>query len=278
MPELPEVETALQTIKPHLLGATISQIIVHNPSLRIPVPDTIADQLEGAVFTELKRRAKYILAHTNRAVSLLLHLGMSGSITVHSHYRNHHEKHDHLVIRLHSDKEIVYNDPRRFGMVLPIITADLANHRLLNHLGVEPLSKDFTADYLYERLQRKKPPIKNALMDNRIVVGVGNIYACESLFRSHIAPIKQACSLTMHDLEILVIHIKNVLQEAIQSGGSSLRDYIDANGKSGYFQHYFAVYGKQGKPCDQCKTPIERIKQAGRSTFFCPYCQKNKGI
>jgi formamidopyrimidine-DNA glycosylase len=229
---------------------------------------------EGKTFQAVERRAKYLLFQLSGNFTLLGHLGMSGSYVLRSQ-GTQRQNHDHVIFELDDGRELVYHDPRRFGLLLAVKSHDVQNHPLLQHLGVEPLSNAFNAGYLADALKRRKGAIKNVLMDQKLVVGVGNIYASEALFHCGIDPQIPASSCLEHTHEI-VESVQTVLQAAIESGGSTLRNYATASGDTGYFQHHFAVYGKEGEECIICSQKIRKILQAGRSTFFCQSCQKAK--
>ncbi|WP_028450414.1 bifunctional DNA-formamidopyrimidine glycosylase/DNA-(apurinic or apyrimidinic site) lyase [Chitinibacter tainanensis] len=270
MPELPEVETTRRGIEHHLLQQTIADIIVRNPRLRWPVPAELAQILPGQTILSVRRRAKYLLLEVERG-TVLIHLGMSGNLRVLT--ENYPaEKHDHIDLMLANGHLLRYRDPRRFGAWL-WLTGDPLLHPQLAALGPEPLSAAFDATYLASQLANKRTPIKPNLMDNHIVVGVGNIYASESLFRARINPQRPANSLTAAEISRLVNEIKHTLTEAITAGGSTLRDYVDTDGKAGYFMINSYVYGRAGQPCRVCSTAITTIRQAQRATFYCPRCQ-----
>lgn len=273
MPELPEVETICCGLRPHLVGRKIVRAEHFRPDLRIPFPPAFSITLEEKTITTVTRRAKYLLMTLEDGTVLLVHLGMSGKMVLYPSARNQRQTHDHVLFRLDDGQEVVFNDPRRFGLMAFATTATLEGHPLLAHLGPEPLEDSFTGPLLHTLFKKRHSPVKIALMDATLVVGVGNIYACESLFRSGIAPDRKASSLSLQECTRLAGHIKTVLQEAIASGGSTLRDYVRSSGDTGYFQHHFAVYGREGEPCVTCKNPIQRMKQSGRSTFFCDTCQ-----
>ncbi len=277
MPELPEVETVRRGLEPHLLGQRITKIETMRADVRRPFPPHLAASLEGATVIRVGRRAKYLLLDTDRGQTTLVHLGMSGKLLLRPARPNALDKHDHLLMSLASGQVLVFNDARRFGLWELAETEHLDEHPLLSHLGPEPLSADFDADYLQAALAKRSGPLKPVLMDQALVVGVGNIYAAEALFRARLHPQLPAHTLGKLQVRILVPAIRQVLEEAIESGGSTLRDYVRSDGDAGYFQHHFAVYGRTGKPCTRCATPVEQIVQAGRSTFFCPNCQKATG-
>ncbi len=278
MPELPEVETTRLGLLP-LLEQTVSQVTIRNGALRWPIPENLPAILAGQKLQKLSRRAKYILAHFEHGV-LLLHLGMSGRLCLLAEYETP-QKHDHIDIAFTSGQVLRLRDPRRFGAVL-WTDDDVSQHPLLKSLGPEPLEHAFCADYLHTQLLKKKIAIKLAIMDAHLVVGVGNIYASESLFRARIHPETPANQLTMLQCNSLVQEIKATLSDALKAGGSSLRDFFGADGNPGYFQQQYFVYGrandKFAEACRICGNPIKSIKQGQRSTFFCPVCQSMKEI
>lgn len=270
MPELPEVETTLRGLTPHLHGQCIRHVIVRNPHLRWPVPQQLAAILRGQTIRSLQRRAKYLLLQCDSG-TLILHLGMSGSLRV-LPVKTPPQKHEHFDLILENDTLMRLRDPRRFGAVL-WHEGDVAQHRLLAKLGPEPLLDDFDAAYLYRITRKRSVAIKLLIMDSHAVVGVGNIYASESLFHAGIRPQLAAAKLSLPRCDQLVKSIRSTLAASILQGGSSLRDFVDSNGKSGYFQQSYAVYGRSGEPCGTCGTPIKQIVQGQRSTFYCPTCQ-----
>jgi formamidopyrimidine-DNA glycosylase len=274
MPELPEVETIRTGLEPVLMGKIIAEVLLRRPDLRIPFPPFMVEVLSGTRIEHLGRRSKYLLLALSNQQTLIIHLGMSGKIIYHpTPPAAPYGKHDHVVFKFEGGQELVYNDARRFGLMTLCPTSDLPQHALFIHLGVEPLEDDFTPAQFYAQLQKKKSAIKQVIMDASVVVGVGNIYASESLFRSNIHPSLPANLLTKKQVATLQKNIRVVLQEAIASGGSTLRDYVRSDSGLGYFQHNFRVYGRENSPCITCGTWIERIVQQGRSTFFCPQCQ-----
>lgn len=285
MPELPEVETVMRGLSPFLTGATIHHVDQRRADLRIPFPDNMPDILAGQKILHLSRRAKYLLIHFERDLILAVHLGMSGAMTIISGADYTPQKHDHVIFDIrtasHDPIKIIYNDPRRFGMMFFVdASANIASHPAFHHLGPEPLGNGFSADYLHAALMNKKTSIKQALLDQRIVVGVGNIYACEALYKAKISPMTAAHRLSKKRLSELVHTIQDTLRTAIDAGGSSLKDFKQADGTLGYFQHQFAVYGREGEICPhpaciQTQKPcIKRKIQAGRSTFYCSRTQK----
>ena len=267
MPELPEVETVRTGLSRSWIGKRIEGVELRREGLRFPFPEGLEKRLTGQKIIDIRRRAKYLLIDLDNDDVLLSHLGMSGKWTLDA--SECEGKHDHVVIYLDDGSMSVYNDPRRFG-VLDIFTG--ASHKLLDHLGPEPL-ENWTAEDLYEKLQRRKSPIKICILDQKVVVGVGNIYACEALNRSHISPTRKSNKVSKKECQVLVNEIKVILAEAIQAGGSTLRDFAGVDGTLGYFPHQFRVYDKEGSECE-CGGTIERLVQGGRSTFWCPSCQK----
>lgn len=280
MPELPEVETVRTGLIPALQGRVIARAEVRRDGLRWPFPPNMAARLTGARVLHLRRRSKYILADLSSGETLLLHLGMSGRILVsgqilgaYVHAHAAPQKHDHVVLDMDSGARITFNDPRRFGAMDLLDTAAGDSHPLLAGIGPEPLGNTFDGAYLAQRLAGRKTPIKSALLDQSIVAGLGNIYVCEVLHRAGIAPARHAGDVARAG--DLVPIIRDVLGAAIAAGGSSLRDYRQADGELGYFQHSFSVYGREGQPCLKhgCGGEISRIVQSGRSSFYCPRCQ-----
>ena len=280
MPELPEVETVRAGLLPAMAGQVILRADVNRPDLRWPFPERMAERLTGARVLALRRRSKYILADLSTRESLLIHLGMSGRMLVSGlqlgEFVQDHpaaEKHDHVVLHMENGARVTFNDPRRFGAMDLLNTARADLHPLLAEIGPEPLGNGFSQSYLVEKLARRATPIKSALLDQKLVAGLGNIYVCEVLYRARLAPERLARD--VRDAGPLVAIIRDVLNEAIAAGGSSLRDYRQADGELGYFQHGFAVYGREGEACltPDCGTPIARIVQSGRSSFYCPRCQ-----
>jgi formamidopyrimidine-DNA glycosylase len=275
MPELPEVETVRRGLALRLTGRRIDRAELRRPDLRRPFPPRLAERLEGALIGEFARRGKYILVELDDSGTLLLHLGMSGRITAGGNNAPD-EKHDHVVLRLDDGTVVRFNDPRRFGLIDYIERGREAAHPLLAGMGPEPLGPGFDGAYLGRALAGRLTPIKSALLDQRIVAGLGNIYVCEALFRARLSPRRLAATVGGGRAARLAQAIRAVLEEAIAAGGSSLRDYVQANGELGYFQHRWAVYGKEGEPCPgcTCAAGIRRITQAGRSTFFCARRQR----
>jgi len=269
MPELPEVETSRRGIEPHLVGATILHAVVRYARLRWPVSQEIHALSDQPVLS-VQRRAKYLLLELPTGW-IIVHLGMSGSLRVLPEDLPA-AKHDHVDLVMSNGKVLRYTDPRRFGAWL--WCPDLAASSVLSHLGPEPLSEDFSAAYLFEKSRGKRTAVKPWLMDNKVVVGVGNIYASESLFVAGILPDRPAMDLTEADTGLLVATIKAVLLRSIEQGGTTLRDFLQSDGKPGYFAQELQVYGRAGEPCRQCGMPIQSSKHGQRSTFFCCHCQK----
>lgn len=280
MPELPEVETVRRGLLPVMEGRVIELAEVNRPDLRWPLPEAMAERLTGKRVLALRRRSKYILADLSSGETLLIHLGMSGRMLISGQMVGdfHHahpapQKHDHVVLHMEGGARVTFNDARRFGAMDLLPTATAESHPLLTEIGPEPLGNAFNESYLAARLKDRNTPIKSALLDQHLVAGLGNIYVCEVLYRARIAPDRKAG--TVRDPAALVPIIRQVLAEAIEAGGSSLRDYRQADGELGYFQHAFQVYGREGEPCltAGCQSHIARIVQSGRSSFYCPACQ-----
>ena len=283
MPELPEVETVKAGLAPVMTGQVITRADVNRPDLRWPFPDGMAERLSGKTVLGLRRRSKYILVDLDSAETLLIHLGMSGRMLISGHTVGdfHHAhpapaKHDHVVFHMANGVRITFNDARRFGAMDLMQTLQQDDHWLIRDLGPEPLGNAFNETYLAERLKGRNTPIKSALLDQRIVSGLGNIYVCEVLFRAGIHPKRKAGQINAAQVAQLVLLVREVLSEAIAAGGSSLRDYRQADGELGYFQHGFQVYDREGDACvnPHCEKEITRIVQSGRSSFFCPQCQR----
>ncbi len=283
MPELPEVETVRRGLAPAMEGAKIAKVAVNRPDLRWPFPPDMAARLTGQQVLGLRRRSKYILADLSGGETLLIHLGMSGRMLVSGdplgqfvHNHPAPQKHDHVVLDMDNGARITFNDPRRFGAMDLLSTKGAAQHRLLVALGPEPLGNGFHESHLTQALAGRAMPIKTALLDQRILAGLGNIYVCEALFAAKIAPTRRAGDLGQTQIAALVPIIKDVLIRAIDAGGSSLKDFRQADGELGYFQHSFDVYGREGAPCRSpgCGAEIARITQSGRSSFYCPHCQR----
>ncbi|WP_170575261.1 bifunctional DNA-formamidopyrimidine glycosylase/DNA-(apurinic or apyrimidinic site) lyase [Ruegeria atlantica] len=283
MPELPEVETVRRGLTPAMEGVVIERADVNRPDLRWPFPERMAERLTGQRIDGLRRRSKYILADLSSGETLLIHLGMSGRITVSgdplgqfAHEHPMPEKHDHVVFHMANGARVTFNDPRRFGAMDLLATATAERHKLLAVLGPEPLGNDFHEQHLIDAFKGRNTPVKSALLDQGIVAGLGNIYVCEALYRAGVSPRRKAGQISATRVAALVPIIRQVLQEAIEAGGSSLRDFRQADGELGYFQHSFDVYGREGKACrtEGCDASIRRITQSGRSSFYCAQCQR----
>ena len=297
MPELPEVETVMRGLAPVLVGRRMADVNLRRPGLRFPFPANFAARLKGRQVLGLRRRAKYILVNLDDGQCLLVHLGMTGRITVLGGGQQPHNlgefyfeegavdagagPHDHVVFTLDNGVRIVYTDHRRFGVMDLLHENELASHKLLKDIGVEPLGNEFSGQYLAGAFRKKSAPLKAALLDQSIIAGLGNIYASEVLFRTHLSPRRKAGTLVRkntHDARLndLVRHVRDILNEAIAAGGSTLRDFSATDGSAGAFQQRFAVYDRAGEKCltPGCRGTIRRIVQSGRSTFYCPSCQK----
>ncbi len=295
MPELPEVETVRRGLEPAMEGQRFARVIQRRPDLRWPLPDRFAARLTGRRAIRLRRRSKYLLIDLDPAAgleeTLIIHLGMSGRLLIGGSVGGealgefHHDaagdrdfgngKHDHIVFEIEGGPRVVFNDARRFGTMDLWPTADLDAHKLLANLGPEPLGNGFHAAYLAERLAGRRTPIKAALLDQKVVAGLGNIYVCEALYRAGVSPKRLAGAIGKARIADLAAAIRQTLRDAIEAGGSSLRDYRQADGELGYFQHAFQVYDREGAPCRTagCGGTIRRIPQSGRSSFYCPKCQ-----
>jgi formamidopyrimidine-DNA glycosylase len=271
MPELPEVETVTTELRNHILGKRFTDVHINRYKLRITIPAFLSELVNNQKITKIQRQAKYILIYLDNEYVLVLHLGMSGKILINP--KEPSRKHDHVIFTLNNNHKIIFNDPRRFGLVTIIHNLDLAHSKLFAKLGPEPLSSEFNSHYLLNAIKKRVMPIKTTIMNNQVVVGVGNIYACESLFRCGISPLRKANTLTVKEVEKLVVAIQQTLQDAITAGGSSLKDYVNTSGDAGYFQNNLRVYGKANQLCDVCNTIITNIRQSGRSTFYCYTCQ-----
>ncbi len=273
MPELPEVEVTRRGVAPHVEGRTVTAVVLRHTGLRWPFPPNLDGLLVGQVIRATGRRGKYLLLKFDHG-TLILHLGMSGHIRI-LPAATPAQKHDHVDLVM-QDQALRLTDPRRFGAVLWHAAADgpLEQHALLQHLGVEPLEPDFTAELLYKMTRQRSVPIKQLLLSGNVVVGVGNIYASESLFRAGIHPTTAAKRISLKRYQLLAQAIRDILAAAIEQGGSSLRDFINVNGQSGYFQQNYFVYNRADEPCRHCNKPVRQIKQGQRSTFYCTNCQK----
>ncbi|QND51773.1 bifunctional DNA-formamidopyrimidine glycosylase/DNA-(apurinic or apyrimidinic site) lyase [Phyllobacterium sp. 628] len=294
MPELPEVETVRRGLQPFMEGATIARVEQRRPDLRFPFPQDFAERLTGRRIDSLERRAKYLIIHLDNGLGLISHLGMSGSYRIEQdaddmvpgafhHDRSKAATHDHVVIHLESAAQvktrIIYNDPRRFGFMLFAEPGGLNTHKLIKDLGIEPTGNRLDGTLLAKLFDNKNAPLKAALLDQRLIAGLGNIYVCEALWRAELSPLRVAGTIAGKKgepmAERLATAIRSVIADAIAAGGSSLKDYRQADGELGYFQHSFSVYDREGDPCPRptCDGTVTRIVQSGRSTFFCPICQ-----
>ncbi|KQZ93606.1 5-hydroxymethyluracil DNA glycosylase [Rhizobium sp. Root564] len=305
MPELPEVETVRRGLAPIMEGARIERLLLTRPDLRFPFPEGFAELVEGREILSLGRRAKYLLIELDNGLTIVSHLGMSGSFRIESgnkevqtpgetsgetpgefhHPRSKDGKHDHVIFHLTrgaDNTRVIYNDPRRFGFMHLVRRADIDLYPAFAGLGPEPTGNALSADYLASRFEGKTQPLKGALLDQKLIAGLGNIYVCEALWRSHLSPLRAASTLVTKKgkpkpaLEELTRHIRDVIADAIAAGGSSLRDHIQTDGSLGYFQHSFSVYDREGHACrfPDCRGTVERITQSGRSTFYCAACQR----
>ncbi len=267
MPELPEVETVRRGLLPYLEGKIIKRITLNRADLRGPIPKDIPTNAKGKRVTALDRHGKTMIWRLDGAPDLAWHLGMSGSFRAFHHGKPDAKAHDHVVVEMEDGGTLVYNDPRRFGALG--YARDLP--------GIDPFEKTYTFAAFEKLFMDRKAPIKAALLDQSLITGIGNIYACEALFETHIHPARSASALKKEELKALFHAVKAVLQRAIASGGSSLRDHVMVNGEAGKFQHEFFVYGRKGKPCQRCESPIELLRQSGRASFLCPSCQPLNG-
>jgi len=272
VPELPEVETTRRGIEPHVTGAVVREVLVRRTDLRLPVPDSLAS-IEGLTIRGVSRRSKYLLLDLGMGGTVLIHLGMSGSLRV-VDPGSDWKKHDHIGISLSGGLQLRFHDPRRFGMVLHLAEGDPLEHALLRSLGPEPLESGFTPMHLKRACAGRTVPIKLVLMDAKVVVGVGNIYASEALFRAGIRPGTRASSLSLPRITRLVTAVSQVLEESIREGGTTLRDFLHSSGEPGYFAQRLFVYDRKGKPCRNCGTAIHHKVMGQRSTFWCAVCQK----
>lgn len=276
MPELPEVETVCRGLVPVLEGRVIARVEQRIDALRRPLPLDFAVRIAGRRVNRVRRRGKYILIHLDGGDVLIVHLGMTGRMTIHAGEAPPPARHDHIVFHTDHGHHIVFNDARRFGVMDLAREMALHRHPLLANLGCEPLGNEFNGDILAAMLKGRRAPIKAALLDQRLIAGIGNIYASEILYRARLSPRRKAYTVAGARAERVAHAVRGVLNEAIAAGGSSLRDYVQASGELGYFQHRFAVYGREGEPCPDCDcaSTIRRIVQSGRSSFYCPRRQR----
>ena len=270
MPELPEVETTRRGITPHIESKRVNQVVIRQPSLRWPVPKELPEYLQRRQLLSISRRGKYLLFQFTHG-HMIIHLGMSGSLRI-VKSSDSPRKHDHIDIIFSGQRCLRFHDPRRFGAVL-WTTEDPHKHKLLSHLGPEPLSPNFDADHLFQKSRKRNKDIKSFIMDSKVVVGVGNIYANESLFDAGIRPTKAAGKVTYKQYDKLVTAIKKVLERSITQGGTTLRDFVGGDGQPGYFVQQLNVYGRDGMACKVCSTPLKAIRQAQRISVYCPQCQ-----
>ncbi|TPP09605.1 bifunctional DNA-formamidopyrimidine glycosylase/DNA-(apurinic or apyrimidinic site) lyase [Rhizobium glycinendophyticum] len=296
MPELPEVETVRRGLAPTMEGTRIERLELRRPDLRFPLPRDFAARVEGRRIAALSRRAKYLLIDLEDGATIIAHLGMSGSFRIEEgeaadtpgvfhHERSKDEKHDHVLFHLdraEGPARVIYNDPRRFGFMDLVDRADLDDYPAFRDLGPEPVGNMLSANYLASRFADRSQPLKSALLDQKVIAGLGNIYVCEALWRSHLSPTRKVSTLVTktgkpkQELTLLASSIREVIADAIEAGGSSLRDHIQTDGTLGYFQHFFRAYDREGRDCltEGCGGTVERIVQSGRSTFYCRRCQK----
>lgn len=276
MPELPEVETVRRGLAPVLEGQRLERVQIRRADLRFPFPDGFGQRLTGRTVKSVGRRAKYLLIALDDETVLISHLGMSGSFRIYLEDAPELDKHDHVVFVTSDGKEVRYNDPRRFGFMELTTTSELADHKMLHKIGPEPVFPGIDGKELAARLSGRAAPIKAALLDQSVIAGIGNIYACEALFNAGISPKRKAASIKGARAAKLATAIKEVLLKAIDAGGSSLKDHRQPSGELGYFQHEFHVYGRTGDPCPKCGdgVTIKQMVQSGRSTFFCSRCQR----
>ena len=283
MPELPEVETVRRGLAPTMVGARIERVEMRRPDLRFPFPEQFVERLTGRTILALRRRAKYLLGELDSGETLVMHLGMSGSFRIEEelvgefhHARSKAPAHDHVVFRFAGGARVVYNDPRRFGYMTLVATGALDAHPLFRDLGVEPLGEAFDGPRLAALFAGARTPLKSALLDQRRIAGLGNIYVSEALYRARLSPLREAGSLSPAKLRALASAIREVLEEAIVAGGSTLRDHRQTDGELGYFQHSFEAYDREGAACrhPRCAGTIARVVQNGRSTFWCAGCQR----
>lgn len=279
MPELPEVETIKEALRKAVCNSRIIKTHVRNRQLRVPIPEGFEDIMTNSVIIEIYRRAKYAIMKLDNGHSIVMHFGMSGKIKICNVTPENFEKHDHVIIQTTSGT-VIYNDARRFGLIVCVKTADIDKHPIFAHTGIDPFDSELTGAYLFNKLTHKKSAIKIALLDQSIINGIGNIYASESLYDAGISPLRPCCDISPEEAETLVSSIQKVLRAAIKAGGSTLRDYSRPDGSLGYFQHQHCVYNKTGQPCPNCTCDIQetggvaKITQAGRSTYYCKQQQK----
>ena len=274
MPELPEVETVVRGIRPYLENKSIKDLKVYSPKLRYLIPKSLKKECLNSKITNVQRKAKYILIELDKEKLIVIHLGMTGKLIVKkAQSKLTLSKHDHVVFTLNNGNSLIFNDVRKFGMLDLIDQNQIPSYKFFKKLGFEPLEKEFNLKAFQGILENRNKSIKSTIMDSNLIVGVGNIYANEALFKSGIHPERTANNLSLEEMKSLRAEIIKTLKAAIKAGGSTLKDFANEKGESGYFQFNFKVYGRSGEPCFKCKTHIERIKQNGRSSFVCPQCQ-----
>ena len=296
MPELPEVETVRRGLAPVMEGGVIKKVVLNRPNLRFPFPDSFAARLEGQKILSVGRRAKYLVLDLQSGDALVMHLGMSGSFRIElaegvsapgvfHHPRSDAQKHDHVIITAegpHGYADIIYNDPRRFGFMDLVARSEMETHKHFVNVGVEPTGNSLDGALISRLFSGKSSPLKATLLDQRLIAGLGNIYVCEALWQARLSPTRKSTSITRKDgkatqrTELLASSIREIIANAIEAGGSSLRDHKQTDGTMGYFQHSFNVYDREGELCknEECNASIKRIVQSGRSTFYCPSCQR----
>ena len=275
MPELPEVQTVIEGIKPKILNKRIIDFKKYIPKLRYPISQSIRKKIKGKFVKAIYRRAKYIIIDLENNLSIVIHLGMSGRIVISGTGDSKLSQHTHFIIKFSNKIKLIYIDPRRFGLIKVLTSDSLFKSKIFNHLGVEPLDQEFNGRYLKKICENKKSSIKSTIMNQNYVVGIGNIYASESLFLAKISPLKKSCLLSIRECNLIVQSVKKVLNKSIQQGGSSINDYAMVSGKLGNYQNKLEVYGREGLICRKrtCQSEILRIVIAQRSTFYCPVCQ-----
>lgn len=276
MPELPEVETTKRGLAPVLEGKKIVKVYKRRENIRIPIPNDFESRITGERLTHIKRRAKYLQMFLESGDVIICHLGMSGKFVIREKDETPFAKHDHVIFETEDNMLAIYNDPRRFGIMTICHEDELENHKLFRDMAVEPLGNEFNGAYLLDKIQKSNSTIKALLLNQKVVVGLGNIYVCEALNMAKINPLRKGTELNEADTERLVPLIREILRRAIEAGGSTLKDFAGADGDLGYFQHQFVAYGRENEPCknDGCGGTMKRINQGGRSTFYCPTCQK----
>ena len=279
MPELPEVETIKEALVKAVDKAVILSVLVFNRNFRVIVPNDFEQILIGQTVSRIYRRAKYVIIDLTNGISIIWHFGMSGRVRILSQKPETFEKHDHVVI-VTNKCTLIFNDARRFGVITYIPTKDISASQIFKHVGIDPFDSKLDGQYLFSKIARKQIPIKVALLDQSIICGIGNIYASEALYLARISPLRLCCNISVEECSILVVAVRDILNKAIEAGGSTLRDYRQPDGSMGYFQMQHAVYGKEGICCPDCvcscpkSCGIKRITQAGRSTYYCDYLQK----